>query len=82
MAVMAPNGDCHTLCAQVLVLSAGRAMFAGPVGGLVPWFTDELGYSYDAEMHGLTSDWVLDLVCAAFDADKQVGWGWGGGVRG
>jgi hypothetical protein len=36
-------------------------MYHGPREGLVDWFGG-LGYEYDAALHGVVSDWALDLV--------------------
>jgi hypothetical protein len=44
----------------------GRMMYTGPRDELVPWFTSGCGYSYDPVMHGLASDWVMDLVNIGF----------------
>jgi hypothetical protein len=43
------------------VLSSGLLMYFGPRDGLVPWFVG-LGYPYDAEMHGVPSDWCVMRV--------------------
>jgi ATP-binding cassette subfamily G (WHITE) protein 2 len=45
----------------VTLLSCGRLMYHGPRDGLVDWFGG-LGYEYDAALHGVVSDWALDLV--------------------
>ena len=36
-------------------------MYHGPRDGLVEWFA-RLGYGYDPALHGVVSDWALDLV--------------------
>ncbi len=46
---------------QVTLLSCGRLMYHGARDGLVDWFST-LGYHYDAALHGVVSDWALDLV--------------------
>ena len=40
----------------VTLLSTGRLMFHGPRDDLTPWFAS-LGYTYDASLHGVSSDW-------------------------
>jgi hypothetical protein len=61
---------CHTLLPpfplQVTLLSSGYMMYSGEREGLVPWFTQGCGYPYDPPMHGLASDWVMDLVNVGF----------------
>ena len=44
----------------------GRMMYSGPRDGMVPWFDEHCGYRYDPAMHGLPSDWVMDLVNIGF----------------
>jgi hypothetical protein len=51
---------------QVVLLSSGRMMYSGVREGLVPWFVEGCGYPYDPAMHGLASDWVMDLVNIGF----------------
>ena len=36
-------------------------MYAGMRDGLAEWFSS-LGYDYDPALHGVVSDWALDLV--------------------
>lgn len=57
---------------QVTLLSSGRLMYTGPTEELVPWFTS-LGYAYDPELHGMASDWALDLVSLGFTKPQQDG---------
>jgi hypothetical protein len=45
-------------------------MFTGPTSKVVPWFSTTLGYAYDPTLHGVTSDWVMDLVSVAFSKPK------------
>jgi hypothetical protein len=47
-------------------------MYFGPRDGLMPWFSETLGYSYNPAMHGMVSDWVMDLVNIGF-RKPQVG---------
>jgi hypothetical protein len=47
-------------------------MYTGPTEQLVPWFTS-LGYAYDPELHGMASDWALDLVSLGFTKPQQEG---------
>jgi hypothetical protein len=64
---------CWRLCnllLQVTLLSSGRLMYTGPTEELVPWFTS-LGYAYDPELHGMASDWALDLVSLGFTKPQQ-----------
>lgn len=51
---------------QVTLLSMGHLMYFGARENLVNWFTDGCGYPYDPKMHGLASDWVMDLVNIGF----------------
>lgn len=53
------------VCTQVTLVASGRLMYYGPPDELVPWF-DHLGYKYDAAIHGVASDWALDLVAIGF----------------
>lgn len=64
------SAACVCGAVQVTLLSSGRLMYTGPTGGLVPWFTS-LGYAYDPEIHGMASDWALDLVSLGFTKPQQ-----------
>ncbi len=55
---------------QVTLLASGRLMYYGPRDGLVEWFGAR-GYHYDAGMHGVASDWALDLVAIGFHKPKK-----------
>jgi len=57
---------------QVVLLSMGRMMYSGEREGLVPWF-EKCGYRYDPAMHGLASDWVMDLVNIGFSKPEVRG---------
>jgi hypothetical protein len=54
----------------VTLLASGRLMFHGACDDLVPWF-GHLGYPYDASLHGVASDWALDLVAIGFHKPKR-----------
>jgi hypothetical protein len=56
---------------QVTLLSKGRLMYHGERTGIVPWF-QALGYSYSSDLHGLASDWVMDLVNVGFPGKAQM----------
>jgi hypothetical protein len=49
------------LLPQVVLLGRGRLLYTGTRSGMVPWF-ELLGYDYDPDLHGLPSDWVMDLI--------------------
>jgi len=55
---------------QVTLLASGRLMYHGPRDGLVEWFGSR-GYHYDAALHGVASDWALDLVAIGFHKPKK-----------
>jgi ABC-type multidrug transport system ATPase subunit len=40
----------------VTLLASGRLMYTGTREGLTPWFAS-LGYTYDPNLHGVSSDW-------------------------
>eukprot|EP00877_Chromochloris_zofingiensis_P013185 jgi/Chrzof1/811/Cz01g29200.t1 len=48
------------------LLSSGLFMYFGPRDQVVPWFNGQLGYPYSAAMHGVPSDWIMDLVNVGF----------------
>lgn len=48
----------------------GRLLYFGPRESLVPWFSEVLGYDYDPQLHGVASDWVMDLVNVGFKKPK------------
>ena len=56
----------HPTTPQVLLLSNGLLMYQGPTAQLVPWFSQQLGFTYEPERHGAASDWVLDLLALGF----------------
>ena len=49
----------------VTLLASGRLMYHGPREGITDWF-GSLGYTYDPGLHGVPSDWALDLVAIGF----------------
>jgi ABC-type multidrug transport system ATPase subunit len=49
----------------VTLLANGYLMYFGGTKGMVPWF-GRLGYHYDPALHGVSSDWALDLVAVGF----------------
>jgi len=55
---------------QVTLLASGRLMYSGPRDGMVDWFGSR-GYHYDAALHGVASDWALDLVAIGFHKPKR-----------
>jgi hypothetical protein len=57
----------------VLLLSNGLLMYQGPTAQLVPWFSIQLGFTYEPERHGAASDWVLDLLALGFAKPKVGG---------
>lgn len=52
-------------------MASGRLMFHGPRDNLVAWFNG-LGYRYDPALHGVASDWALDLVAIGFHKPVSV----------
>ncbi len=58
------------LTVQVLLLSGGLMMYQGPTAGLLPWFSQQLGYCHAPQLHGSVSDWALDLVAVGFAKPK------------
>lgn len=70
----------HSLSAhtrtQVLLVSAGMEMYFGARDGMVPWFSGQLGYPYQPTLHGVPSDWVMDLVNVGFDKPEVSLTGW------
>jgi ABC-type multidrug transport system ATPase subunit len=61
-----PRAAIWQLFDRVVLLSSGYMMYSGDREGLVPWFAEGCGYPYDPAMHGLASDWVMDLVNVGF----------------
>jgi ATP-binding cassette subfamily G (WHITE) protein 2 len=55
---------------QVSLLSCGRLMYSGICDGLVEWFRT-IGFDYDANLHGVVSDWALDLVAVGSHKPKK-----------
>jgi len=47
------------------IVAHGRLLYTGPREGMLGWF-GHLGYPYDAGLHGVPSDFVMDLVCVGF----------------
>lgn len=55
------------LSAQVTLLASGLLVYHGPTEDLIPWCSGQLGYPYDPLLHGVASDWALDLVAIGFN---------------
>jgi hypothetical protein len=55
---------------QVTLLSCGRLMYTGICDGLVEFFST-IGFDYDANLHGVVSDWALDLVACGSHKPKR-----------
>jgi hypothetical protein len=54
----------------VTLLSCGRLMYTGICDGLVEFF-HTIGFDYDANLHGVVSDWALDLVACGSHKPKK-----------
>uniref|UniRef100_A0A383VRM2 ABC transporter domain-containing protein n=1 Tax=Tetradesmus obliquus TaxID=3088 RepID=A0A383VRM2_TETOB len=65
-----PRSAIWSMFDKVTLLASGRLMFHGVCDDLVPWF-GHLGYPYDASLHGVASDWALDLVAIGFHKPKR-----------
>lgn len=59
------------VCIQATLLASGRLMYHGTRDGVVEWFSGRLGYPYDPQLHGVVSDWALDLVAIGFYKPKK-----------
>jgi ABC-type multidrug transport system ATPase subunit len=71
-AVHQPRSAVWGLFDTVTLLASGLLVYHGPTAGLVPWLSGELGYVYDPALHGLASDWALDLVTVEFEKPQVV----------
>jgi ATP-binding cassette, subfamily G (WHITE), member 2 len=60
-----PRSAIWSMFDAVTLLASGRLMYTGARDGLVEWF-GSLGYPYDPTLHGVASDWALDLVAIGF----------------
>eukprot|EP00879_Flechtneria_rotunda_P017044 GHRR01017850.1.p1 GENE.GHRR01017850.1~~GHRR01017850.1.p1 ORF type:complete len:820 (+),score=223.92 GHRR01017850.1:95-2554(+) len=65
-----PRSAIWSMFDKVTLLASGRLMFHGARDDLVPWF-GHLGYTYDPALHGVASDWALDLVAIGFHKPKR-----------
>jgi len=50
---------------SVTLLANGRLMYTGKTDSMIDWFGSQ-GYQYDSNLHGVPSDWALDLVAVGF----------------
>jgi hypothetical protein len=41
-------------------------LYFGPCSGVVPWFSGQLGYSWQPARHGNPADWAMDLINVGF----------------
>lgn len=46
-------------------------MYSGETNRVVSWFTTNMGYDYEPSIHGVVSDWVIDLVSIGFSKPHQ-----------
>lgn len=46
-------------------------MYSGYTNRVASWFTENLGYDYDPKIHGVVSDWVIDLVSIGFSKPEE-----------
>ena len=68
-----PRSAIWSMFDAVTLLSCGRLMYTGICDGLVEWFSS-IGFDYDANLHGVVSDWALDLVaCGSHKPRKFYG---------
>ena len=51
---------------QVVVMSEGCVVYAGPPERAAAWFCLGLGYTYERGRDGALSDWLMDLVSVRF----------------
>ena len=65
-----PRSAIWSMFDTVTLLASGRLMYHGARDGLVEWFGSR-GYHYDAALHGVASDWALDLVAIGFHKPKK-----------
>jgi hypothetical protein len=65
-----PRVPTHACPPQVTLLSCGRLMYTGICDGLVEFF-HTIGFDYDANLHGVVSDWALDLVACGSHKPKK-----------
>ena len=65
-----PRSAIWSMFDTVTLLASGRLMYHGARDGLVEWFGSR-GYHYDAALHGVASDWALDLVAVGFHKPKK-----------
>lgn len=56
---------------KATLLSKGKLMYWGPTAEILPWFSDTLGYEYNSVVHGVVSDWVMDLVSIGFSKPEE-----------
>lgn len=53
-------------------MAFGRLMYLGSPDGVVPWFSDRLGFPYLPAADGLPCDWVMDMVSPDVLAKKVM----------
>lgn len=46
-------------------------MYSGLVKEVVPWFSRQLGFTFDPSVNGVISDWVIDLVSIGFPKPRE-----------
>ncbi|KAF8067234.1 ctr9 [Scenedesmus sp. PABB004] len=66
-----PRAAIWALFDTAVLLSMGHLMYFGPREAMVPWFVGR-GYPYDPALHGLASDWVMDLVNIGFKKPESL----------
>ncbi|KIY99385.1 hypothetical protein MNEG_8579, partial [Monoraphidium neglectum] len=65
-----PRSAIWSMFDTVTLLSCGRLMYTGICDGLVEFF-HTIGFDYDANLHGVVSDWALDLVACGSHKPKK-----------
>jgi len=49
---------------QVFVVGKGHLLYAGHPSGMEGWFTGDLKLPYQPNIHGIPSDWIMDVLTA------------------
>ncbi|GMH40070.1 hypothetical protein BSKO_07974 [Bryopsis sp. KO-2023] len=62
-----PRIEIWNMFNSVVMLSRGRTMYVGAPDGVVPWFSETLGYKYDNATDGFAAEWAIDLISTDFD---------------
>lgn len=62
LSIHQPRMAIWELLDKVFILAGGRLLYMGAPSGMESWFTQSLRLPYQPSVHGIPSDWIMDVL--------------------